>query len=34
VRKLLVDVQDDCTLSPLLVLAGGILLMAIEGRQS
>ncbi|MFN8855840.1 MAG: hypothetical protein ACK50P_09745 [Planctomycetaceae bacterium] len=34
VRKLMVNVQDDCTLSPLLVLAGGILLLAIEGRQS
>ena len=34
VRKLTVDVQDDCTLPPLLVLSAGILLMTIEGRQS
>lgn len=31
--KLFVTVEDDCTLSPMLVLAGGILLAAIEGRQ-
>jgi hypothetical protein len=34
VRKLTIEIQDYCTLPPLLVLAGGILLMTIEGRQS
>lgn len=33
VRKLTVNVYPDCDVSPLLVLAAGILLAAIEGRQ-
>ncbi|MFQ5845273.1 MAG: hypothetical protein ACE5JG_09835 [Planctomycetota bacterium] len=33
VYKLCVDVADDCTLDPRLVLAAGVLLAAIEGRQ-
>ena len=33
VHKMTVSVYPDCPLNPLLVLAGGVLLMAIEGRQ-
>lgn len=34
VHRLTVSVLPDCTVDPLLVLAGGILLVAIEGRQN
>jgi hypothetical protein len=34
VHRMTVSVYPDCHVNPLLVLAGGILLMAIEGRQS
>ncbi|HVW00070.1 MAG TPA: hypothetical protein VHB77_07015, partial [Planctomycetaceae bacterium] len=34
VHRMTVSVFPDCHVNPLLVLAGGILLMAIEGRQT
>lgn len=33
VHRMTVTVEEDCPVSPLLVLAAGILLVAIEGRQ-
>lgn len=33
VHKMTVTLHDDCDLNPLLVLAAGVLLVAIEGRQ-
>jgi len=33
VHRMTVTVYDNCSLDPMLVLAGGILLVAIEGRQ-
>ena len=33
VQRLTVTLYEDCPLSPLLVLAAGVLLVAIEGRQ-
>lgn len=33
VHKMTVNVYPDCPLNPLLVLAAGVLMMAIEGRQ-
>lgn len=33
VHRMTVSVEEDCPVSPLLVLAAGILLVAIEGRQ-
>jgi hypothetical protein len=34
VHKMTVTVHEHCTLSPILVLAAGVLLVAIEGRQT
>jgi uncharacterized protein YxjI len=34
VHRMTVDVYDDCPLHPFLVLAAGILLVAVEGRQN
>jgi hypothetical protein len=33
VHRMTVNVEDDCPIEPLLVLAAGVLLMAVEGRQ-
>lgn len=33
VHRMTVTIHDDCDLDPLLVLAGGVLLVAVEGRQ-
>lgn len=33
IHRMTVTVGPDCTVNPLLALAGGVLLMAIEGRQ-
>jgi len=33
VHRMTVNVEDDCPIDPLLVLAAGVLLMAVEGRQ-
>lgn len=34
IHRMTVTVYDDCPLDPMLVLAGGLLLVAIEGRQN
>lgn len=33
IHRMTVNVADDCPIDPLLVLAAGVLLMAVEGRQ-
>lgn len=34
IHRMTVSVRESCTLSPILVLAAGILLVAVEGRQT